>query len=82
MRRGGTAGEGEEMSSLDDVEKEGAGERVEHGVGGPDPARLEPLDVVDADGGQRGDLFASQSFDTAAAAGVEPDVFGLDPRAP
>ena len=28
------AGEGEEMRSLDDVEQEGAGERVEHGVGG------------------------------------------------
>ncbi len=69
------------MGSLDDVELEGAGERVEHGVGGADPACLEPLDVVDAHGGQRSDLFAPQSFDAAAAAGVEPDVFGLDLRA-
>src|SRR4051794_2636505 len=82
VRRGGTAGEGEEMSSLDDVEKEGAGERVEHGVGGADPAALEPLDVVDAHRGERGDLFAPQSLDPAAAAGVEADVLGLDARAP
>ena len=66
---------------LDDVEPEGAGKRVEHGVGGADPACLEPLDVVDAHGGQRGHLFAPQSFDTPAAAGSEPDVLGLDPCA-
>ena len=80
--RRGPAGEGEEMRSLDDVELEGAGKRVEHGVGGADPACLEPLDVVDAHGGQRGDLFAPQSFDAPAAAGSEPDVLGLDLRAP
>ena len=48
------------MRSLDDVELECAGERVEHCVGGADLAGLEPLDVVDAHGGQRGDLFAPQ----------------------
>ena len=70
------------MRSLEDVELEGAGKRDEHGVGGRDPAYLEPLDVVDAHGGERGDLFAPQSFDTPAAAGSEPDVLGLDLRPP
>jgi hypothetical protein len=70
------------MGSLDDVELEGAGKRVEDGVGRADPAYLESLDVVDAHGGQRSDLFAPQSFDAPAAAGVEPDVFRLDPRTP
>ena len=68
--------------SLEDIEHESAGERIENGIGGADPACLEPLDVVDAHGGQRSYLFASQSFDTPAAACSEPDVLGLDPRAP
>jgi hypothetical protein len=70
------------MLPLDGVEPEGAGQRVEHGLGGRDPACLEPLDVVDADGGQRGDLFAPQPFDAPAAACLETDVFGLYLRPP
>ena len=70
------------MRSFDDVEHESAGQRVEHGVGGADPACLEPLDVVDTDRGQRGHLFASQSFDTPAATCPEADVLRLDPCAP
>ncbi len=74
----GAAGEGVEVLPLDGVEPEGAGQRVEHGLGGRDPACLEPLDVVDADGGQRGDLFAPQSLDTPATTRPESDVLWLD----
>ena len=80
MRRG-PAGESEEMSSLEDVELECAGERIEHRVRWADLAGLEPLDVVDAHGGQRGDFFAPQPLDAPAAAGSESDVFGPDPCA-
>src|SRR5262249_52042286 len=82
VRRGGPAGEGEEMRSLIDVALEGAGQGAECGVGGTDLAPFQPLDVVDADGGQRGHLFASKSLDPPAAARSEPDVLGSDPGPP
>src|SRR4029077_16941777 len=64
------------------VELQGAGDGVEHAVG--NSRQVAPLQlrvVVGADPGEHGDLFTTQSRDTAATIGGQSDLLRGDPGA-
>lgn len=71
---GGLAGEFEQVGPLVVVEVQGAGELVQDGAGGLDPALFEPPVVVGADRGELGDFFPAQAGDPSGeGVGGEPD---------
>jgi uncharacterized protein len=68
-----------EMGPLGVAEPKGAGDRVEHALGGlAGAALLEPHVVVHADPGQQGELLAAQARHAPPPVGMKSDLLGLE----
>jgi hypothetical protein len=81
--RVGGAGEVEEVGAFGVVELEPPGERFEHAVGdAADVPALQALVIVDADAGQRCDLFTAKARDTPLAVGRQTRLLRCDLRSP
>jgi hypothetical protein len=69
------------VGALGVVEPQCAGQRFEHLIGhSGGVAALQPLVVLDADAGQRGDLFAAQALDASWPEGRQTGLLRRDPR--
>jgi hypothetical protein len=71
------------MRALGLVELKRVGEPFEHELRDAcDVAALQPLVVLDADAGQRGDLLAAKALHAAPAVARQAGLLGLDLRSP